>query len=152
MSDERTLEPYVAWPLMPNGLPYTGDGETFGQYWARLTEEQAMTLAFVGKRMGVLPRSVFQHLVWHIKDNVAEDPHLTREEREDIIDRDGLICGICKAMDGPFHVDHKVPIARGGTKAPSNLWVLCATCNLQKHDMTVEEFMKWRSARGLASE
>ena len=31
-----------------------------------------------------------------------------------------------------LHIDHKVPVAHGGTNAIDNLWVLCRDCNLGK--------------------
>jgi 5-methylcytosine-specific restriction endonuclease McrA len=33
---------------------------------------------------------------------------------------------------GRFHVDHIMPLALGGSNAPSNIQLLCAPCNLRK--------------------
>lgn len=34
---------------------------------------------------------------------------------------------------GPgLHVDHRIPLAAGGTDNPANLTILCASCNLAK--------------------
>lgn len=41
---------------------------------------------------------------------------------------------------GPLAVDHRVPIARGGTNRIDNLIPACKTCNSRKHLMTEEEF------------
>jgi 5-methylcytosine-specific restriction endonuclease McrA len=39
----------------------------------------------------------------------------------------------CWMCGGPFeHVDHVIPLARGGTNWPANLRPACATCNLKK--------------------
>jgi 5-methylcytosine-specific restriction endonuclease McrA len=44
-------------------------------------------------------------------------------------------CAICRCkLKGAGHVDHIVPLARGGHHAPSNLQLLCAPCNLHKSD------------------
>ena len=54
-----------------------------------------------------------------------------------IMKRDHYRCRICgrKASDRrSLEVDHKVPVARGGTNHPSNLWTLCTTCNSGKSD------------------
>jgi 5-methylcytosine-specific restriction endonuclease McrA len=40
-----------------------------------------------------------------------------------------------------YHIDHVMPLARGGSNYPSNLALACPTCNMEKHDKTVEEWM-----------
>jgi len=54
--------------------------------------------------------------------------------RWQILKRDGFRCQICgrSAPEVTLHVDHKIPVARGGTDDPDNLWTLCAECNLGK--------------------
>lgn len=37
-------------------------------------------------------------------------------------------------------IDHKVPIARGGTNDIDNVWFIDRTVNRAKHTMTIEEF------------
>lgn len=63
------------------------------------------------------------------------------EVRNRIVERDGEQCQVCKSFDGPWEVDHKLPVSRGGTHADENLWLLCAIWNQAKRDMTVEEFL-----------
>lgn len=44
-------------------------------------------------------------------------------------------CAICcTRLKGKGHVDHIVPLARGGRHAPGNLQILCPPCNLHKSD------------------
>lgn len=45
---------------------------------------------------------------------------------------------------GDRHVDHVVPLSRGGTHSVDNLAIACARCNLAKHTKTEEEF-RWRA-------
>lgn len=62
---------------------------------------------------------------------------LTDSLRYDILKRDGFRCVLCgmSSKDGAIlHVDHIVPIAKGGRTEPSNLRTLCERCNLGKSD------------------
>jgi len=57
---------------------------------------------------------------------------LSRSIRPLILDRDGARCRYCGRTDGPLHIDHITPIARGGSNELANLQVLCAPCNRAK--------------------
>ena len=60
---------------------------------------------------------------------------LTKELRRKIIERDHYTCQICgKYMPDEvgLHVDHIIPIKKGGKSVESNLQVLCDKCNLRK--------------------
>lgn len=60
---------------------------------------------------------------------------MTKELRDKIARRDNYTCQICgKYMpDGVgLHIDHIVPISKGGKSVPSNLQVLCSKCNMSK--------------------
>lgn len=54
--------------------------------------------------------------------------------RSKIIERDGLVCRICGREVDPadVHVDHAIPLARGGPSTPENLRVTHRRCNLLK--------------------
>lgn len=57
--------------------------------------------------------------------------------RYDILKRDGFKCTICGATqaDGvKLHVDHIIPISKGGKTIPKNLRTLCDRCNFGKRD------------------
>lgn len=61
---------------------------------------------------------------------------MTKAFREEIALRDNYTCRICgKYMpDGVgLHIDHIIPIAKGGKSVSSNLQVLCSKCNGRKH-------------------
>lgn len=60
---------------------------------------------------------------------------MTRDLREQIAYRDNFTCQICgKYMpDGVgLHIDHIIPVSKGGKSVPSNLQVLCSKCNGKK--------------------
>lgn len=61
--------------------------------------------------------------------------------RERILMRDNYTCQICglSRKDEPhlaLHVDHIVPVSKGGKTIDSNLQCLCWQCNLKKSDKT----------------
>jgi hypothetical protein len=151
MAESRDLETHVEWPRMPNGLPYKETGETFGHYWARLTEGEAVVLAVAAKRAGLLPQAVFNHYVTVLGAGVPEATGkrvaFSEWQRADLLDHHGRRCGVCGDEAGPFHIDHRDPLSRGGTNDDRNLWVLCAPCNLSKGNQTVDEFLARREAR-----
>lgn len=41
---------------------------------------------------------------------------------------------------GKHHVEHIVPLSRGGSNDPSNLVISCPTCNLKKHNKMLHEW------------
>lgn len=60
---------------------------------------------------------------------------MTKELREQIMERDNYTCQICgKYMPDRvgLHIDHIVPVSKGGKTVPSNLQVLCSVCNGHK--------------------
>jgi hypothetical protein len=51
-------------------------------------------------------------------------------------------CRYCRAPLGKDkHLDHLIPLARGGPHAPSNVCWACPACNLRKHTRTEAEFL-----------
>ena len=66
-----------------------------------------------------------------------ERKELTLSLRNEILNRDGHRCRICgrTAADGvSLHIDHIIPVSKGGKSEVSNLRVLCEDCNLGKSD------------------
>jgi hypothetical protein len=66
-----------------------------------------------------IPRSVQQHVL---------------DRSYDLL-RDAYVCAQCGREEPErhaVHLDHVVPVARGGGNAADNLRVLCAACNLRK--------------------
>ncbi|SRR6266581_3160340 len=54
-------------------------------------------------------------------------------------------CFYClTTLGNHYHVDHKVPLCRGGSNAPTNICCACASCNLTKGKMTEVEFRERR--------
>jgi len=47
-------------------------------------------------------------------------------------------CG--KTVGQKYHVDHIVPLARGGSNKPNNICISCPRCNLSKQDKLPQEW------------
>lgn len=60
---------------------------------------------------------------------------MTPSLRYDVLKRDGFRCQICGATqaDGvKLHVDHIIPVSKGGKTEINNLRTLCEECNVGK--------------------
>ncbi|MCW3986464.1 MAG: HNH endonuclease [Candidatus Bathyarchaeota archaeon] len=56
-----------------------------------------------------------------------------------ILERDGYRCCTCgrTAKETKLEVDHRIPVAKGGTDSLNNLWTLCIDCNRGKSDLYI---------------
>jgi 5-methylcytosine-specific restriction endonuclease McrA len=71
-------------------------------------------------------------------------------QRKQLLDRDNWTCKHCgiKVHDrkentsDKANIDHIIPISKGGNSEPSNLQVLCRTCNLSKADKIAQTIQK----------
>ncbi|MEU6765892.1 HNH endonuclease [Streptomyces sp. NPDC046853] len=61
----------------------------------------------------------------------ASRPKDWSKRRTRTLVRDRFTCQRCGAKKD-LEVDHIVPVARGGSWEPDNLWVLCKTCHKHK--------------------
>ena len=62
---------------------------------------------------------------------------MTDSLRYDVMQRDGFRCQLCgaTAADGyKLHVDHIIPVSKGGKTEMGNLRTLCERCNMGKRD------------------
>ena len=66
---------------------------------------------------------------------------LSKRTRFEVLKRDGFRCRYCgiTAVAVALHVDHVVAVASGGTDDPINLVTACASCNLGKSDVGLDE-------------
>ena len=65
----------------------------------------------------------------------------TAADIKDLYATQGGSCYYCSVdIEGGYHIEHMVPLSRGGRNDVSNICLSCAPCNLRKHTKTAEEF------------
>lgn len=72
-------------------------------------------------------------------------PKMSSNKRFRILRRDNFRCQLCGRSndDGVvLHIDHKMPLAKGGSNGDDNLWTLCSDCNGGKSDDIIEEILE----------
>ena len=72
----------------------------------------------------------------------AERQRIHVEVLQDILRSQNGCCLYCGCLLEHFHIDHKLPLSRGGKHVKENLALACSTCNLRKNLKTAEEFME----------
>jgi 5-methylcytosine-specific restriction endonuclease McrA len=69
----------------------------------------------------------------------AEGSHTAKDIKLLFAAQRGLcVCG--GDLSTSYHVDHMVPLSRGGTDSPKNLQLLCPPCNHSKRNKTMTEW------------
>jgi len=64
-------------------------------------------------------------------------------ENKNVIKYGILTCEYCKIPVGTkYHLEHKIPISRGGKNKKVNLCIACPQCNLSKGTLTADEYRK----------
>ena len=70
---------------------------------------------------------------------------LTKEVVSEVVNAANGVCIYCGKQITKGHLDHVIPISKGGTNAKENLVWVCARCNLSKGDRDLEEFLLSRT-------
>lgn len=72
----------------------------------------------------------------------AEGRFTASDIRRMIVDQRGK-CAYCRKPFGSnYHIDHIIPLAKGGTNWPKNLQITCDNCNRTKHTAHPIEFAR----------
>lgn len=59
-----------------------------------------------------------------------------------LLESQGAICVYCPvSLTQGYHVDHRLPLVRGGSNMPRNIQLLCAKCNVRKGKKTHREYV-----------
>ncbi len=76
------------------------------------------------------------------KRRTAGDRHFTSEDISNkLLEQLGLCYYCCTNISNSYHVEHMIPISRGGGNEPENIVLSCAFCNLSKGSKTAQEFL-----------
>ena len=74
----------------------------------------------------------------------AEGKH-TKEDVQKLLIEQDFKCKYCNCyIKEKYHVDHIVPLSKGGSNWPSNLCIACPSCNMKKHDKLLDEWLTVR--------
>ncbi len=111
------IERLAALPDPPAKYLYIGDGD--GRCIARINS-RAYYEWWLRRGRNILEQPIRQNV----------HPAL----REAVITRDGLVCRLCDeaVAPGDVHIDHIIPVSKGGPTRLGNLQVAHSTCNIRK--------------------
>ncbi len=96
--------------------------------WVRWRSENPLKVRLKGHRRRALVKN-------------ATDPEVTKADFLEWLEGQEKVCYWCNAKCGEkFHIDHYMPLAKGGKHHPDNLVIACPSCNLRKNAKDPYEF------------
>jgi hypothetical protein len=130
-----TLEKFGRSPLRRElrdyEFPVSGDTyiRRFGS-WKRALLAAAQSVSAEGSESVAVPETVT------VKDQGSTEDRksLSVRKRFFVFKRDRYRCRICGRSGVELEVDHRIPVAQGGSDALDNLQTLCRDCNRGKRD------------------
>lgn len=79
-------------------------------------------------------------LSWLRVQTVSADRQSLRHLLDKLVAFWGSACAYCGAEAGALHIEHIVPVVRGGSDDLTNLTLACQSCNSRKRTKTAAEF------------
>lgn len=81
-----------------------------------------------------------RELGWQKRRAMKLSAFVENVQRKIVYEMHGGGCGVCKKfIEGDFHIDHIVPLSRGGLHSYANTQPAHPSCNLRKHNKLMEE-------------
>ena len=114
--------------------------------------EKGISKFYIGEHKGKTPEEIKRNIrirrkLYKYKMKKAGELtiQIVQQVYEDTIKKYGtLTCYLCE-LPIPFgkdHLEHKIPLSRGGTNDRENLDIACQKCNCKKHNKTEAEYRK----------
>ena len=95
-----------------------------------LKMSKGYTVDSIRKELGLSTRGDLNNMMW---EQVRGDVRPAKRWR--VLTRDNFRCVLCgaDATDRKLHIDHIIPISKGGKSIMTNLRVLCSQCNIGRN-------------------
>lgn len=129
--ERKILNQLIFTPITSTLLVYTltyTSPKGQNSYWRSWTYNTEQLISALAKA---------KQAIQHHESKIYQRAMFTNSLRYDVLKRDGFRCQICgrTAQDGvKLHVDHIIPVSKGGKSEMSNLRTLCSDCNMGKKD------------------
>jgi len=81
------------------------------------------------------------------RNRIAPGKHTPEDIRQQYKKQEGKCYWCDTAVGDTYHIDHVIPLARGGSNNPDNLVISCPACNLSKGSKLPSE---WSGSNGKA--
>lgn len=66
----------------------------------------------------------------------------TKQDIQNIYQKQEGLCYWCKKdLNNIYHIDHYIPLSRGGSNFPDNIVLACPHCNIARNNKLPEEFI-----------
>lgn len=113
--------------------------------WELITKRKPPPKWLVNEDLNItLPsRAWYEWHYWRRIDPDKKRPPLPYKMREAVILRDGLICHLCRGgvEASDVHIDHVIPVSKGGEDTMDNLHVSHSQCNLRRGNRDLVEVL-----------
>ena len=129
-------------PLWKGGISFNK-----AKYLLNWRHNNGISIRYITKNGGVKIPKRFWRLRYKYNKKLAGKLSIKTIQLvyEDNIKKYGtLTCYLClkPILFGKDHLEHKIPLSRGGTNEYSNLEIACQYCNMEKHNKTEEEYRR----------
>lgn len=117
------------------------DNEWYYGHWKEQREKQKV----YSRKYGKTPNGILARRAANLRRRMAvrsAEGNISADEIWQMHSDQGGMCAYCEIpLFGTWHVDHMMPISRGGSNDWTNAALTCPDCNLRKGAKSAEEFM-----------